>query len=81
MLTFLSAPRGEVLATAYLSTEGCQPAFLAVGPAKITSDTRTQNAPGVTELGVPYQGRALAAAILAAAGSAWKLGAYQPMSP
>ena len=81
VLTFLSAPRGRVLATAYLSTEGCQPAFLAVGAQKITGDIRTQNAPGVTGLGVPYQGRALAAAILKAAGSKWKLGAYMPMMP
>jgi hypothetical protein len=81
VLTFLSAPRGRVLATAYLSTEGCQSAFLAVGPRKITSDIRTQHASGVTELGVPYQGRALATAILNAAGSKWKLGAYMPMMP
>jgi hypothetical protein len=81
VLTFRSAPRGRVLATAYLSTEGCQPAFLAVGPQKITSNTRTWNAPGVTELGEPYQGRALARAILNAAGSKWKLGAYMPMLP
>jgi hypothetical protein len=80
-LTFLSAQRGPVLATAYVSTEGCQPAFLAVGSRKITSDTRTWNAPGVTELGVPYQGRALAAAILKAAGSKWSLGSYRPMMP
>jgi hypothetical protein len=81
VLTFLSAQRGPVLATAYVSTEGCQPAFLAVGPQKITSNTRTWSAPGVTELGVPYQGRALAAAILAAAGSKWSLGNYSPMMP
>jgi hypothetical protein len=81
VLTFRSAPQGKVLATAYLSTEGCQPAFLAVGPQKITSGTLTRNAPGVTMLGVPYQGRALAAAILKTAGLKWKLGGYLPMSP
>jgi hypothetical protein len=81
VLTFLSAPRGRVLATVYVSTEGCQPAFLAAGPQKITGDTRTQNAPGVTELGEPYQGRALAGTILNTAGSKWKLGAYMPMLP
>lgn len=81
VLTFLSAPRGRVLATAYLSTEGCQPAFLAVGSQKITSNARTWNAPGVTELGEPYQGRALAGTILNAVGVKWKLGAYMPMLP
>ena len=81
VLTFLSAPHGTVLATAYVSTEGCQPALLAVGPQKITSDTRTWNAPGVTELGEPYGGRALAGTILNTAGSKWKLGTYLPMSP
>ncbi len=79
VLTFLSAPQGRVLATAYVSTEGCQPVFLAVGTQKITSDIRTWNAPGVTELGVPYQGRALAGTILNSAGSTWKLGSYMPM--
>ena len=81
VLTFLSAPHGTVLATAYVSTEGCQPALLAVGSQKITSDTQTWNAPGVTELGEPYGGRALAGTILNTAGSKWKLGAYLPMSP
>ncbi|HET6190576.1 MAG TPA: hypothetical protein VFE59_26690 [Trebonia sp.] len=81
VLTFLSAPHGTVLATAYISTEGCQPTLLAVGSQKITSDTRTWNAPGVTELGEPYGGRALAGTILNTAGSKWKLGAYMPMSP
>jgi hypothetical protein len=81
VLTFLSAPHGTVLATAYVSTEGCQPALLAVGSQKITSDTQTWNAPGVTELGVPYSGRALAGTILNTAGSKWKLGTYMPMSP
>jgi hypothetical protein len=81
VLTFLSAPHGTVLATAYVSTEGCQPALLAVGAQKITSDTQTWNAPGVTELGEPYSGRALAGTILNTAGSKWKLGTYMPMSP
>jgi hypothetical protein len=81
VLTFLSAPQGRVLATAYVSTEGCQPTFLAVGTQKITSDTRTWNAPGVTALGEPYQGRALADTILNTAGSKWKLGVYKPMLP
>jgi hypothetical protein len=80
VLTFLSAPQGRVLATAYVSTEGCQSAFFAVGSQKITSDTRTWNAPGVVELGVPYQGRAFADTILKTAGSKWRLGAYMPMS-
>jgi hypothetical protein len=80
VLTFLSAPQRRVLATAYVSTEGCQPAFFAVGSQKITNDTRTWNAPGVTELGEPYRGRALASTILKTAGSKWKLGTYMPMS-
>jgi hypothetical protein len=81
VLTFLSAPQGRVLATAYVSTEGCQPVLFAVGSQKITSDAGPWNAHGVTALGVPYQGRALAGAILKAAGSKWALGAYSPMSP
>jgi hypothetical protein len=76
VLTFLAAPQGRVLATAYVSTEGCEPVFLAVGPHTITSNTRTWNAPGVAELGVPFRGRAFAGTVLKAAGSKWNLGAY-----
>ena len=37
--------------------------------------------PGSPMLGVPYQGRALAGAILKTAGLKWKLGGYLPMPP
>ena len=74
VLTFLAAPQGRVLATAYVSTEGCEPVFFAVGTQKIIDDTRTWNAPGVIELGVPFQGRALAGTVLKTAGSTWSLG-------
>jgi hypothetical protein len=76
LLTFLTAPQGRVLATAYVSTEGCEPVFFAVGSQKIINDTRTWNAPGVTELGVPFHGRAFADTVLKTAGSQWNLGAY-----
>jgi hypothetical protein len=76
VLTFLAAPRGKGLATAYVSTEGCEPVFFAVGSQQITNNTRTWNAPGVTELGVPFGGRAFAGTVLKTAGSKWSLGAY-----
>ena len=76
VLTFLAAPQGKALATAYISTEGCEPVFFAVGAQKIINDTRTWNAPGVTELGVPFRGRALAGTVLKTAGSKWNLAAY-----
>jgi hypothetical protein len=74
VLTFLAAPQGRVLATAYVSTEGCEPVFFAVGTQKIIDDTRTWNAPGVIELGVPFQGRTLASTVLKTAGLTWSLG-------
>jgi hypothetical protein len=76
VLTFLAAPQGRVLATAYVSTEGCEPVLFAVGSQKITNDTRTWNAPEVTGLGVPFRGRAFAGTVLKTAGSKWNLGAY-----
>jgi len=76
VLTFLTAPHGRVVATAYVSTQGCEPVFFAVGSQKIINNTRTWNAPGVTELGVPFRGRAFADTVLKAAGSKWNLGAY-----
>lgn len=76
VLTFLAAPRGKGLATAYVSTEGCEPVFFAVGSQQITNNTRTWNAPGVTELGVPFGGRAFAGTVLKTVGSKWSLGAY-----
>ncbi len=76
VLTFLGAPQGRVLATAYVSTEGCQPAFFAVGSQKITNDTRTWNARGVTALGVPFAGHAFAGTVLKTAGSKWNLAVY-----
>ena len=36
----------------------------------------TWNAPWVTELGVPFGGRAFAGSVLKTAGSTWNLGAY-----
>ena len=76
VLTFLAAPQGRVLATAYVSTEGCESVLLAVGSHKITNDTRTWNAPEVTGLGVPFRGRAFAGTVLKTAGLKWNLGAY-----
>jgi hypothetical protein len=76
VLTFLGAPQGRVLATAYVSTEGCEPVFFAVGSQKIINDTRTWNAPGVTELGVPFRGRTFAGTVLKTAGSKWNLAFY-----
>jgi hypothetical protein len=76
VLTFLAAPQGTALATAYVSTEGCEPVFLAVGSQKITSETPTWDAPGVTELGAPFGGRVFAGTVLKTAGLKWNLGAY-----
>ena len=76
VLTFLAAPQGRVLATAYVSREGCEQVLFAVGSQKITNDTRTWNAPGVTELGVPFRGQALAGTVLKTASSKWDLAAY-----
>jgi len=76
MLTFLTAPRGRVLATAMVELEGCEPVIFAAGATKITNDTRTWSAPGVATLGVPFQGSALAATVLKTAGTKWNLAAY-----
>ncbi|HEY6790395.1 MAG TPA: hypothetical protein VI365_24125 [Trebonia sp.] len=73
LLTFLAAPKGRVLATALLTEDGCQPVIFAVGSQKITSDTTTWNARGVTALGVPHQGHALAVTVLKTAGLKWNL--------
>jgi hypothetical protein len=81
VLTFLSAPRGSVLATAYVNVEGCEQVLLAVGQQKLTNDTSTWNAPGVTALGVPFQGQALAGTVLKTVGSKWNLAAYSPRYP
>jgi hypothetical protein len=76
VLTFLAAPQGKVLATALVNTGGCEGVFFAVGPQPITNDTRTWNVPGVTALGVPFRGQALARTALKAAGLTWNLAAY-----
>ena len=80
VLTFLSAPQGKVLATAYINTEGCEQVLFAVGSQKITNDTRTWYAPGVTALGVPFGGSAFAGTVLKTAGSKWNLAAYTSTS-
>jgi hypothetical protein len=76
VLTFLAGPQERVLATAYVNMKDCEQVLLAVGPHKITNDTRTWNAPGVTELGVPHQGHAFAGTVLKTVGSKWNLAAY-----
>jgi len=76
VLTFLAAAAGRVLATAYVSIEGCEQVLFAAGGQEITNDTRTWNAPGVTDLGVPYRGAALAGTVLKTVGSKWDLAAY-----
>jgi hypothetical protein len=76
VLTFLAAPRRKVVATALVNLEGCEQVVLAVGTHKITNDMRTWNAPGVTALGVPFRGAALAGTVLKTAGSTWNLAAY-----
>jgi hypothetical protein len=76
VLTFLTAPGGRVLATAFINMEGCEVVYFAVGPQQITNDTRTWNAPGATALGVPFHGQALAVWVLKTAGVTWNLGAY-----
>jgi hypothetical protein len=80
VLTFLAAPRGRVLATAHVSTEGCEEVLFAVGSQKITNDAGSWSARGLTALGVPFRGRAFAGTVLKTAGSKWKLGANRPMS-
>jgi hypothetical protein len=77
LLTFLAAPRGKVLATAYVNIEGCEPVYFATGAQPIINDTSTWNAPGVTALGVPFHGQALGQSVLQAAGSTWNLAAYR----
>ena len=76
VLTFLAAPGGRVLATALVNTGLCEPVIFAAGTAQLTNDTRTWTAPGVTTLGVPFRGQALAASVLKTAGSTWNLHAY-----
>jgi hypothetical protein len=72
VVTFRAAPKGRVLATAAAELEGCQPVLFARGTAKVTSDS----SPGVTMLGVPSQGTALAESVLKTAGSTWNLASY-----
>jgi hypothetical protein len=76
VLTFLAAQKGRVLATAMLELEGCEPVIFAAGATKITNDTQTWSGPGVATLGVPFQGNALAAAVLKTADTKWNLAAY-----
>jgi hypothetical protein len=76
VLTFLAAPRGKVLATAFVNTGGCEQVFFAAGSQKVVYDTRTWYARGVTALGVPFGGRAFAGTVLKTAGSKWNLAAY-----
>jgi hypothetical protein len=73
VLTFLSAPKGRVLATALVNGAGCQPVIFAAGATKITNDTQTWSATGVVTLGVPYHGHALAVTVLKTAGLKWNL--------
>jgi hypothetical protein len=76
VLTFLAAPQGRVLATAMVELELCQPVIFAAGATKLTSDTRTWTGPGAATLGVPFQGKALAAGVLKTVGPKWDLAAY-----
>jgi hypothetical protein len=76
VLTFLAAPQGRILATALVNGGGCQQVVFAVGASKLTNDTRTWNARGVTALGVPFRGRAFAGTVLKTAGSKWNLAVY-----
>jgi hypothetical protein len=76
VLTFLAASQGRVLATAFVNTGACGEVLFAVGSHKIISDTGTWNARGITALGVPYQGHALATAVLKTAGSKWNLATH-----
>jgi hypothetical protein len=76
VLTFLMAPQGRVLATAYVSAEGCEPVLFASGSQQLTNNTSTWNGPGVTALGVPFRGQALAGSVLKAADLTWNLAAY-----
>jgi hypothetical protein len=73
VLTFLAAPKGRVLATAFVTTAGCQQVMFATGATKITNDIETWMAAGVATLGVPYQGHALAVSVLKTAGLNWNL--------
>ena len=72
VLTFRASPRGRILATAAAELEGCQPVLFARGATTITNDS----SPGVTMLGVPSHGKALAQAVLKTAGLRWNLAAY-----
>jgi len=63
-------------ATAMAELELCQPVIFAVGATELSNDTRTWTGPGVATLGVPFQGKALAAGVLKTAGSKWNLAAY-----
>ena len=74
-LTFLAAPHGRVLASAYVSTKECEEVLFSVGSHKLTSDTVVWNAGGVTALGVPFGGQAFASSVLKAAGSKLNLAA------
>jgi hypothetical protein len=76
VLTFLTAAHGRVLATALVELEGCQPVIFAAGATNLTGATPDWNAPGVATLGVPFDGKALAATVLKTAGSPWNLASY-----
>jgi len=76
VLTFLAAPQGRVLATAFVNTGGCEEVFFTVDSQKIIYDTRTWYARGVTALGVPFSGHAFAGTVLKTAGSKWNIAAY-----
>jgi hypothetical protein len=72
VLTFRTAPKGRVLASAIVTGDGCQPIIFGAGATKITSET-PWSAAGVTALGVPYGGHALAVTVLKTAGLKWNL--------
>ena len=76
VLKFQSAPQGRVLATALVNTGGCEQVIFAASAQPITNNIQTWMAPGVTTLGVPFSGHALAATVLKTAGSTWDLAAY-----
>jgi hypothetical protein len=72
VLTFLAAPKGRVLATALVTGDGCQPVIFGASATKITEST-PWSATGVTVLGVPYGGHALAVTVLKTADLKWNL--------
>ncbi|MGH3291986.1 MAG: hypothetical protein ACRDP7_09290 [Trebonia sp.] len=73
VLTFLTAQKGRVLATAIVTGDGCQTVIFATGTTKITEATPWAETAGVVGLGVPFQGHALAVSVLKTVGLKWNL--------